>query len=178
MNKGFTLIELMVVVFIIGILAVIALPQYQTALLKSRLGAAIPVATAIKLGAEMDYAENRTVTDSTKDLAINPPANCGTDSVGKVVCPNMFIDLLTTGVVGNGTNADVLVLVPTKNTAEVGYRVFLNIPPNEVAGVAGKRECWAEKNNRRAENVCKSLSGKLAPTGSASYSKSWDVYGM
>ena len=57
-NCGFTLIELLVVVLIIGILAAVAVPQYQVAVAKSHLAALKPILKNLKDGHELYYLEN------------------------------------------------------------------------------------------------------------------------
>ena len=65
-QKGFTLIELMIVVAIIGILAAIAIPQYQNYITKSQVSRVMGETGAIKTAVE-DCVNAGKVTGSTSD---------------------------------------------------------------------------------------------------------------
>ena len=73
MKKGFTLIELLVVVLIIGILSAVALPQYQKAVHKSRIGDVFNGLRVIRQGMEGYYLANGTWPTSLDDLDISVP---------------------------------------------------------------------------------------------------------
>jgi type IV pilus assembly protein PilA len=84
-QKGFTLIELMIVVAIIGILAAIAIPAYQDYTIRSQVTEGLSLAGSIKTAVAERFANTGTWPTSLTDLGIVDTANAETPPFGKYV---------------------------------------------------------------------------------------------
>ena len=90
-RKGFTLLELLVVVLIIGILAAIALPQYQMAVGKAKFATLKDNARTIKNSLDGYYLMHDAYTYNLNDLDVKVTNECHIHSNNLIYCSqNIF----------------------------------------------------------------------------------------
>jgi len=76
MKKGFTLLELIVVIIIIGILATLGFAQYSKTLEKGRSAEAKLMLGQLRKAEEAYYLENAAYATDVTLLAVNAPTGC------------------------------------------------------------------------------------------------------
>ncbi len=143
-QKGFTLIELMIVVAIIGILAAVAIPAYQDYVVRAKLSKVGSTLDAVKLALAMYYQEQGSFpTDSqvvtfgstTATNTINSGVNVWS-SIGMTIVPALpgevaQMDYESPATVSGGTFAITLQLARIK--AQTIDNLFVAISPTSLA---------------------------------------------
>ena len=157
-KKGFTLLELLVVVLIIGILASIALPQYKMAVTKSRVASILPLMRRWKDALaeyklqhgsydDLDYETGAAI------LGVNWPSDWkhGNNPCGdNINCGN---DYWTDCYANEGAEGYVYC------GSRENFIINIYSPDYDSELLRGKMTCTADGDEAR--KICKALGGKL-----------------
>ena len=138
-KKGFTLIEILVVVLIIGILTAIAFPKYQKAVAKTRYAELKNLTNSIYYAQKRYYLANETYADTFDKLDIQ------------------IKDGSNTGQVRYGTTGQYCII---SISATYQYCINEKIHLSYIVYFSGTRRCKAYDNNQIAHSVCQEETGK------------------
>ena len=123
-QKGFTLIELMIVIAIVGILAAVALPAYQNYTQRAKFTEVVNATQGLKGAVETCYALTNALTtcNTTSNQSVNTLASgaAGGSNVSTLTVTTVGVIEATEAFTGSGYD---YILEPTPNSGQLTWAV-------------------------------------------------------
>ncbi len=153
-RSGFTLIELLVVVLIIGILSAIALPQYQTAVERSRATEALTQMAAISDAMQRYHAQHEAwpPNNAFNKLDVDIPTfTSGGETLhgGK----NFSIGF------GSDSSTVYAQISASRRRAKHSYTLITNLTAKSDGTYSAVRSCSFNSEDTEAEGYCNAITG-------------------
>jgi type IV pilus assembly protein PilE len=133
-RAGFTIIELLVAIAIVGILASIAVPSYGAYMMRSRILDAIAKLSDHHMRMEQYFLDRRTYVDDVGNCGVAAPATAGSADSFVVACAatTKSYRVTATGIAAKGMTGFAYTI------DEAGTRVTLSLP----TGWSRATDCW------------------------------------
>jgi len=156
MQRGFTLIELMIVVAIIGILAAIAIPAYQDYTVRSQVTEGLNLASDLKAGVAESFAQMGTWPANNNSLGITQTKSG--KYVSSVTVGTGSITITYGGVQANANiNGKTLVLEPrTSANGDVIWNCGFKAPVGSTLAATGSAGSASTITAKYLPNACRS----------------------
>ncbi len=124
-QQGFTLIELMIVVAIIGILAAIAIPAYQDYTIRAQVSEGLNLAAGAKAAVSEYFMDRGVLPLDNTEAGISQPASIAGNYVNNVTVNNGVIEVIYSNAAPQQANLVLnnaqLLLTPTTGAGSVDW---------------------------------------------------------
>lgn len=164
-NAAFTLIELLVVVLIIGVLAAVALPQYQMAVAKARTVESLPLLNAIRTAQEVYYMANGSYCNKWDELGVDMPGiSAVRDCISGALATQCFTFNEKYYCRMNSGGGSAYCSGGTSELPMLG----ISFAQGNNRRIYGDKLCIASPENEWSNRVCQALGGTLRQSSQGS----------